>query len=309
MRMENLNMPPLNTTLMGVLRGVLDYYALSVSTPLLYGGSGHAFLMNIHEALCPSGPYCWNPQRFVRLVRNLGIEIIDHGFFSPGSPPQERAQVEETLVRSLDGGIPCSLLNMENQLITGYDETGFLTAQPWGPDVPFTPKHLTFGTWEEFGDEVHVNYYSFRQAEPVAERAAILDSLDYAIDLYVNPTAYTQEPYGVGPDAYAKWVDAVNAGEGSGHGNWWNATVWAECRAMACDYLNEIADKYAALAPQATALADAYGTVAQGLSRVSDNEMDSAEKIVLLKELAKREKDCITRVSELAAALKDSASD
>ena len=55
----NLKMYPFETTLMGVLKGVADYFDIAVSDAWLFGGSGHAFLINIHEQLCPSGPYVW----------------------------------------------------------------------------------------------------------------------------------------------------------------------------------------------------------------------------------------------------------
>ena len=58
-RLMNLKQPPLNTTMTGVLKGVSDYHGLNLSEPMIYGLSGHAFLINIHVQLCPSGPYCW----------------------------------------------------------------------------------------------------------------------------------------------------------------------------------------------------------------------------------------------------------
>ena len=63
MDMANLDQAPHNTTLMGVLRGVVDYCGLDISDATLYGSSGHAFVINIHAELCPSGPYCWDLSR------------------------------------------------------------------------------------------------------------------------------------------------------------------------------------------------------------------------------------------------------
>jgi hypothetical protein len=72
-------------------------------------------------------------------IGNLGLEMTDLGFFAPQSTPQDRAAVEQRVREALDAGIPCSLINLENQLITGYDHTGFFTAQPWAPKVDFPP--------------------------------------------------------------------------------------------------------------------------------------------------------------------------
>ena len=48
MKIDNLTMPPLNTTLMGVVKGVLDCYEIEVSSARVFGVSAHAFLINIH---------------------------------------------------------------------------------------------------------------------------------------------------------------------------------------------------------------------------------------------------------------------
>ena len=97
------------------------------------------FLINIHEQLCTSGPYCWNTAGFERLIGNLGLRRADLGFFSSDSRPEDRHKIEAQLRTALDQNIPCALLNLENQLITGYDDAGFLTAQPWAPHVNFPP--------------------------------------------------------------------------------------------------------------------------------------------------------------------------
>jgi hypothetical protein len=303
MHVPNLTMPPFNTTLMGVLRGVLDHFDVTVSDAMLYGGSGHAFLMNIHETLCPSGPYCWNYGRFLELVQNLGIEMTGRGFFSGTSDSRERAAIESILKGELDGGTPCSLLNLENQLITGYDETGFLTAQPWAPHVDFPPAHLSFGSWSELGDEVHVTFHTFRKVEPAADDRIVADSLQYAVDLHRNPSRHTSRPYAVGAEAFAAWIGAVRNGNGGSHGNWWNGMVWAECRAQASAYFAEIAQTYPVATAPALALAADYRSIAQDLQEVSDKAMEAQSKLSRLERAGAKEADCIPRIEALAAVL------
>jgi hypothetical protein len=121
MRIQGLAALPSHTTLMGVVKGALNRHGTGVDDPTVFGASGHAFLINIHQQLCPSGPYCWKREARICLIRNLGLELHDLGFFSPQNTMEERAAVEKQLKESLAEGIPCSLLNLENQLITGYD--------------------------------------------------------------------------------------------------------------------------------------------------------------------------------------------
>jgi hypothetical protein len=50
----------------------LDYLSADMSWARLYGGTGHAFVINIHEVVCPSGPTAWNTEMLRRLAPNLG---------------------------------------------------------------------------------------------------------------------------------------------------------------------------------------------------------------------------------------------
>ena len=84
-KLKNLVQPPLNTTMMGVLKGVSDYHGLNLSEPMIYGLSGHAFLINIHVELCPSGPYCWKWENAKTLIQNMGMRMTDLGFFGTGA--------------------------------------------------------------------------------------------------------------------------------------------------------------------------------------------------------------------------------
>ncbi len=303
MKLENLSQGRLNTTLMGVVKAVLDYYHLVSSDAWAFGGSGHAFLINIHEQICPSGPYCWKYDGFQKLLRNLGLEMTDLGFYHSGSAPEERAAVEQKLKHALDSGIPCSLVNMEHQVISGYDDKTFFTGQPWGDCCGgFPPATLTFGSWQEMKDEVHVNFFTFGKLRPADDRTAVRDSLSYALDLFRHPEQHSLEHYGIGPIAYDNWTRAV-AEHGSSHGNWWNGTVWSECRAMASGYFAEVGQKLGAVAGQADELSRAYKEIADLLSRAADKSLESTAKAALLTETKEKEARAVNRVESLLAAL------
>lgn len=301
MNVDNLDQPPFNTTLMGVLRGVIDHYGISATNAGLYGRSGHAFLMNVHDELCPSGPYCWKYDAFVGLVRNLGVEMTSLGFFSRESGTTGRTAIEASLRDLLDRGVPCSLLNMEHQLVTGYDDAGLFTAQPWAPHVDFPPGRLSFGSWAELGNEVHVTFFSFRPVQPARAEKAVADSLRFAADLHRRPSRHTDRPYAVGAGAYAAWIGAVQKGHGGSHGNWWNGTVWAECRARAAEYFAEIAESHPRAAPEAHALAADYRVIAGCLQKTSDKSLDAREKIALLERAGALEAGGTERIEAIAA--------
>lgn len=297
MLLKNINVPPFHNTLMGVVKAVSDFYSLNISDAMIYGGSGHAFMINIHDELCPSGPYVWNHEPFYQLLSALGITMTDHGFFSNENSLKDRADIEKTIKDHLKSNNPCALVNLEYQLISGYDETGFITSQPWSEDFP--PGHLTFTTWDEMEDEIHACFFTFDKTEPTDTKSIVINSLKYALSLNECPDLHTSEPYYTGLKAYDAFIEAVENGCGSSHGNWWNATVWGECRKMASEYFNEIGKRFKEVDSIANELADDYNLISQGLIKVAEKEVPVKPKIELLKEIRSLEAKAMFKITEM----------
>lgn len=305
MKIENLKMPPFNTSLMGVIKGVLDHYGIQFSNGMTFGGSGHAFLINVHEVVCPSGPYCWKYDTFFELVKNLGLQTVDLGFFDKSSTADARRKLEQTLREHLDSGAPVMAQNMENQIITGHDDEQFILAMPWGPECEFTPPTLKFGTWDEFGDEIHATFFVFKKAKQKDNNVIIKESLKHAIDLFRNPDKYNFEKYRIGSGAYDNWIEAIKQDKAHTHGNWWNATVWSECRMMASEYFREIARNYKGKTSSAAEeLSEAYKDIAQLLHRISDKEMKAQDRIPLLQEAKALDEAAVGKIEDLTELLR-----
>lgn len=282
---------------MGILKAASDYYSLNLSNAMIYGGSGHAFMINIHDELCPSGPYVWNHEPFYPLLAGLGITISDHGFFSNQSSSKDRAAIENKITAHLESNNPCALVNIEYQLISGYDKTGFITSQPWSKEFP--PGHLTFSTWEEMEDEIHVCFFTFNKTKKTDIKTIIKNSLKYALSLNDNPDLHTSKPYYTGLDAYDAYIKAVKKGCGSSHGNWWNATVWGECRKMASEYFIEIGKMFTEIDAIANKLSNDYNLISQGLAKVAEKEVPIKPKVELLKEIKSLETSAMVKISEM----------
>jgi len=301
--LEKLAQPPFNTTLMGVLNGALDYHKIETSAPMVFGLSGHAFLINIHKQLSPSGPYCWNSDAMHPLIKNLGLDMVGLGLPDSKNTPEERSAIDKKLRDALDASIPCSLLKWENQLISGYDDTAFTVLQPWGSKVDVTPGRLTFGTWKELIKDFPPFFHLLKAAKPANARQAILDSLDYAVDLHANPARHAWKDYGIGPDAYDLWIKAAPQ-FGSTHGNWWNGQVYSECRRMASKYFAEIQQHFESVAKPAGELATLYADIADNLDEASDKKLPAAEKVTLLTETKDLEAATIKKVAAFTTAFR-----
>ena len=195
--------------------------------------------MNVHDELCRADRTCGATTGSSSCWRTWAWRCGTPARLTSTADPSRRAALEERLRGALDTGVVCSLLNMEHQLLLGYDGDGFTLAQPWGPDRAMTPARLSFGSWREFRDGPPVTFFTLTNCPPRPE-SAVSDAMEFALDLWRHPERYTDAPYAVGAGAYDTWLDALDSGHGDGVGNWWNALVWAECRARAADYLQDL---------------------------------------------------------------------
>ena len=300
MRITGLRQPPCDTSLVGVLQGALDHYGIDSSPAKTFVFSGHAFVINIHEELCPSGPYCWHYDRFQELLPNLGIRMDEIGTSMPTDQAVDRCRLETRVHNAIDAGEVCSVLNLDNQLLLGYDDTGFLLSQPWGDNVDTTPARLSFGTWPEFGQGPPSTFFAFTPCERRSESRAIAESLDFAVDLWRDAAQFAYDGYGIGDAAYGNWLAAIDAGHADEHGNWWNGVVWAECRERAGDYFQSLAAaEFPGSIDQRAArrLAIDYRALARLLYRVSDKTATAAEKRRFVEEARDLETRCVEHIA------------
>ncbi len=304
MEIAGLKQPPFNTTLMGCITSASDYFDIDLTPAMLYGLTGHAFLINIHEALCPSGPYVWKYDGFIPLLRNVGIEWVASYHYGKDSSEEERKKAEQHLVNVLNEGGLGILSFMENQLVSGYDETGFHFLLPWGM-AGSELKHLTFTSWDECFQ--HAGWGGFSIIKKGTLRSDIIEmtreALAYALELYRRPEHYEDDNgiYRIGYGAYENWIAAVKNGHGAEHGNWWNGMVWTECRKMGARFfeeLGEVLDNESARSGAET-LAATYSRIADNLDRIKEKDLESDSKIELLSNSASLEHEAEQQIEQL----------
>lgn len=146
--LSGIRQPPLDTTLMGCLVGASRQCGIDVSVPMLFGLTGHAFLINIADDVCPSSPYVWNKARFRELLGGLGIDTVAEYAVDRMTSAAIRSDIEAQLRAHFDQGHICVMNFLEHQLIAGYDAGGFLLARPWQHPVPSLVDRIEFGSWD-----------------------------------------------------------------------------------------------------------------------------------------------------------------
>ena len=115
----------------------------------------------------------------------------------------------------------------------------------------------------------------------------------------------TEEPYGFGPVAYERWLAALDEDGIDVHGNWWNASVWGECRAFAAEYFATAAKATDAAwlnAPTARWLAERYASLATVLHTASDRTASNATRRSLIVEARDLDVGCMERLDALCRA-------
>ncbi|MFZ4506743.1 MAG: hypothetical protein ACOYON_03490 [Fimbriimonas sp.] len=269
-----------------MMRGVFDAHGVQLSNSMLYGASGYAFVIHIHPELCPSSPYTWKREAVFEGFARLGVRVNDLGFFDSRATPDQRAAVEAFLRSEVDAGRPPGLINLEFQVVLGYDNEGFSLSQPW--DMDFPPQRLSCGTWMEFGSEPHANFFGFKRVAPLPLRETIRRSLELAVGLYDHPQQLASEHCGLGPNAYALWREAIGA-HGRSHGHWWNAMVWGEGRRQTAAYFREINQYF----PESDVelIAAKYEKISDTLQAVANRDLDplDQEELIVLASHLERE--------------------
>ncbi len=270
-QLDGLTWHPAWTSHMGCVKGCLDYVGAGMSFAWLFGGTGHAFIINISDVLCPSGPTALNTEMFLRLAPNVGCRIGGVVAMKRDSDFAAKQQAAWSYVkRCLDDGIPCygwELDVPEYYTIHGYDEVGYYFSGPLH-DGGAGPK-----PWQELGTtEIGcLEVYSVQSVSSAPAEEVVKATFCLALKHAEGPREFVFPQYSSGPRAFETWASAVERGRALRFGHSYNAEVWAECRREAVAFLNEaktrLAENGCALLEEAAAH---YSVVASKLKAVRD---------------------------------------
>lgn len=270
-KLTHLTWSPKWVSHLGCVKGCLDYLGIAMTDAWLYGGTGHAFIINISEDACPSGPTAWRTMMLFQQGPYLGYEI--EGIF--GSKHHQsladlQSEAWEFAQKSIDAGKPVYAWEVdipEFYVIYGYDEVGYYYSGP-GADEGKGPK-----PWEELGD-TNIGIIELYHLKPVAAKApevVVKSAFEKVLTLASNPTDWIFEKYDSGLQGFDTWIKGLESGKANRFGMGYNAAVWNECRHFAVAFLQEAGHRLgkntSSLFDEATA---SYQLVADRLSKVSE---------------------------------------
>jgi hypothetical protein len=236
---NRLKWQPRWVTHLGCIEGCLNFLKKKVSTGWLYGGTGHAFIINIARDLCPSGITAWKPSMLFELAPNLGYKV--EGVFSLKDHPSFQKEQEKAWAYAkecIDKEIPCygwELEEAEYYVINGYNDVGYFYSGP-SHDEGTGPR-----PWGDVGtSQIGVlEIYSVHLTESVSPVKAIRESIERVLYHASNPPDIIFPNYKSGLAGYDLWIAAIEDGTALAMGHAYNAAVWAECRKYAVEFLKE----------------------------------------------------------------------
>jgi hypothetical protein len=241
--LQNLRWQPRWVSHLGCLEGCARYLGLEITPGWLYGGTGHAFIINIHELVCPSGPTAWVTGRMSVLGRNLGyVPESCYATADSGDKDKARLRAWNTIRRAIDDDCPCygwELIIPEYYVIYGYDEDGYYCRGPLH-EAGYGPVR-----WQDLGrsaigviEMVHV-----QEGEATVPEQVVSEAITFALQHGQNPAKWILPHYRAGLEGFDLWIEAVEEGRALQNGMAYNAAVWAECREMAVAFLQEAAQR------------------------------------------------------------------
>ena len=262
-KIEGTENQPLQNTLIACIQGCMKFLGNNVSIGWLYGATGYALIMNIHEVLDPSGPtaWIWGKKWLSAIAANIGCRI--DGIFALKSDKdfaEKQKMAWEHIRRALDNNKPCFGWQIGNIpdffLIDGYDDTGYYSRYAY-PNYDYdntdyisryknpTPYPIEQGPipWQKIGtyDVELLAVYSVQLAEPKDNKNTIREAVRFALDFAEGkylplPEITENSQYRTGLGAYDNWIAALEAGKAQECGTTYNIDFWLECRRFAVDF-------------------------------------------------------------------------
>jgi len=254
---------------LGCVKGCLEYLGIDVSDAWLFGATGHAFIINIYEVVCPSGPTAWNTEMLFKLGKNVGYTI--DGVFSHKSAAdfaEKRRLAWQKTRQAIDEGLPCygwELDIAEYHVVYGYDEEGYYYRD-------FDNSGKGPKPWRDLGGtEIGmVEMYIVKPAEASDDTTTVKEAFRFVLEHSKSPSKWIFPKYKAGFEGFDNWISALQTGNANGFGVAYNAVVWSECRGFAVRFLEEAKERLSSeLSPLLDKAVGYYRVVAENLESVS----------------------------------------
>lgn len=271
-QLKNLRWQPRWVSYFGCVKGCLDYLGVNISDAWLYGVTGHAFIINMHEVVCPSGPTAWGAGDLTLMQgRRVGY-VLDGvtGLKAKADFAEKQKLAWDKTRQAIDEGLPCygwELDIPEFYVVYGYDDQGYHFSGP-RCESGKGPK-----PWQELGN-TEIGWLEMASIKPCAvmeDNMAVKEAFEFVLDFAQSPTKWVRPPYKAGIAGFDNWITALKINEADGFGMAYNAAVWSECRTFGVAFLKEAKDRLdGSVASLFEKALGHYQVVAENLNQVAE---------------------------------------
>ncbi len=285
---------PLASTLMSSIKTAYKYYQKdTVEDSMLFGLTGHAFLMHITNGLGPCAPYSFDRTDFEQLCKTgIGLDVFGEEMTVMKDDDEiKKGKVSDFIQDILNENQLALLSSYEYQIIYDYGE-GFALTQPWDEAMSVTAA-IEVDTLDGMLDFFSV--HKIQKTEKVDLEEAIQNSLLFAIKMLEEPNPMIDSGFGI--EAYDYWLQKMTEENGSAFGNKWTSTVWSESRKMASEYMMNL--KQYVNNPLLDDLAKIYLKSSELLATIADMTVSVNLKIDLIKTLKENELKALPLLKQL----------
>ena len=235
-QLDGLKRSPVWMTHMGCLIDCAAYLEVDASPAWIYGGSGHAFALNIHEVICPSGPTAWAAEKCNKLAANVGLQVEDLSAYKTDEDVAAKRQaIWQKVKAAIDAGHPAfgwELDIPEWYLISGYDDDGNYLFVNFDETV----KRKHHGALGESGIGVTAACI-VKPTKAADDRTVVREVIAFALEHGAGKDSH--EVYRTGLAGYDLWIKTLEDNKAIGFGQAYNGVCWAECRRYAVQFLEE----------------------------------------------------------------------
>jgi len=179
--LPGLTRPNLYDEHMGCIKGCLDFLGCDISLPWLYGGTAHAFMLNMNDTVFVDCAMAWKTEALFGLYPNLGFKreglVYEPAMDDPASAEifrRKQCEAWDFVRPSIDRGVPCYGWELSYipsyYIITGYDALGYYYAG-WNEGGPCP--------WDQMGtfDVRMVVVHAIERCPPATDEVGVKAAL------------------------------------------------------------------------------------------------------------------------------------
>jgi len=333
-KIDHYKFSGLDSSLIGAIKSVSDFYQLPLSAAWIYGMTGLAFLHIIDESIVEPNGGPPEPEVF-RLVRNMGLEVSGLHAYAEGEDfklLQAEAWELAKLALHVNHPVFSKNIDIQNQtsVVYAHDDNGYYTycwhtgyehsedAIPWNflglsrcPCINCVKDRESSEQRNRTGGLISL--HSAIPIQPIDERSAFIEALDYVIRLNEEGAYQWQhKTYLVGAKAYERWLDALETETMDQYYFSLFIEILCEARNHAVMFLTELKERALGLEKQRlNKLIHAYSEVVSRSNKLKEmypyqeprqrEVKQKAQCITIVKELMILESDAFTILKEIYA--------